>query len=246
MYFFNKKTLLTSVSLLFSLAFLTACEDSKPKKSLNGSALLVQKCSKCHNLDMPPKSFENEIAPSMMAVTFHLKDFIKSFNPSEHQDKVVAFIKDYVISPSREKSFCDKESLDSYGVMPSQKGNVTQDELEAIGKYMYNSYDNQELLKIMAEKQRLKTMPLYERVLEQQRCTNCHDIEVDKVAPSFKMIASRYNVEQKDELINSIKNGTKGKWDGKQLPMPAYKKMSNEDIDGMVDWILSLNIKGKK
>jgi len=240
MYFLKNSTLFL---LLLIIGIFSGCEDSKPKKSLNGSALLVQKCAKCHNLDMPPKSYDDEIAPSMMAVTFHLKDFIKSFNPSEHKDKVVSFIKDYVIAPSREKSFCDKDSLDSYGVMPSQKGNVTKDELDVIGRYMYINYDNQKLLKIMAEEQRLKNMPLYKRVLEQQRCNNCHDIEIDKVAPSFKMIASRYDKNQKNELISSIKNGTKGKWEGKKLPMPSYKKMSNQDIYGMVDWILSLNLK---
>jgi cytochrome c len=189
---------------------------------------------------MPPKSYENEIAPSMMAVTFHLKDFIKSNDPSAHKSKIVAFVKDYVIEPSRDKSFCDKESLDSYGVMPSQKGNVTQDELEAIASYMYDTYDNMKMLKIMAEKQRLARLSLHERVLEQQRCNNCHDIEKDKVAPSFKMIASRYDKKDRAMLIESIQNGTKGKWEGKTLPMLAYKKMSQKDVEGMVDWILSL------
>jgi len=222
------------------IGLLSGCMEDKPKNNLDGEELLTQKCAKCHNLDMPPKSYENEIAPSMMAVTFHLKDFIKSNNPSEHEAKVVSFIKDYVVNPSREKSFCDKESLDSYGVMPSQKGNVTQDELDAIAHYMYQTFDNRKLLKIMAEKQRLANLSLHERVLEQQKCTNCHDIKVDKVAPSFEMIASKYSLEDKDILINSIKNGSKGKWEGKKLPMPPFKNISDKDINGFVDWILSL------
>lgn len=225
------------------LWLLGGCIDNNPKQKYDGEELIEQKCAKCHNLDMPPKSYENEIAPSMMAVTFHLKDFIKSANPSEHEAKIVDFVKDYVIEPSRKKSFCDKESLDSYGVMPSQKGNVTQDELEAIAHYMYQNYDNQKLLKIMAEKQRLARLSLHERVLEQQRCTNCHDIQKDKVAPSFEMIASKYSTKDKEMLIKSIKNGTKGKWKGKKLPMPPFKKMSDKDIEGMVDWILSLSKK---
>jgi cytochrome c len=212
----------------------------KPKERVDGDKLIEEKCSKCHNLDMPPKSYENEIAPSMMAVTFHLKDFIKSNNPSEHENKVVTFIKDYAINPSRKKSFCDKASLDSYGVMPSQKGNVTEDELEAIAHYMYKSYDNKKMLKIMAERQRLANLSLHERVLEQQRCGNCHGIHQDKVAPSFDMIASRYNIKDKEMLIRSIKEGTKGKWEGKKLPMLPFKNMSDKDIEGMVDWILSL------
>lgn len=219
----------------------TACEKEKiEKKKLNGEALLYKKCSQCHNLDMPPKSYENEVAPSIMAVTFHLKDFIKTHNPSEHQSKVVAFIQDYVINPSASKSFCDKDSLDSYGVMPSQKGKVTEDELKAIAEYMYQNYDNQKLLQMMQEKNRLSQMPIQERVFEQQRCINCHDIDKNKVAPSFKNIANRYNLEDKNNLIKSIKEGSKGKWNEFQLIMPPFKKMNNEDINGIVDWILQL------
>ena len=225
---------------LLLAGILAGCQEGKPTEMLDGEALIEEKCAKCHNLDMPPKSYENEIAPSMMAVTFHLKDFIKSPNPSEHEGKLVSFVKDYVIEPTREKSFCDKASLDSYGVMPSQKGNVTVNELDAIAHYMYATYDNQKLLKAMAEKQRLANLSLHERVLEQQRCTNCHDIEKDKVAPSFTMIANRYTQKERAVLTESIQKGTKGKWEGKKLPMPAYQKMTQKDVEGMVDWILSL------
>ena len=54
------------------------------------------------------------------------------------------------------------------------------------------------------------------------------------------MIASRYSKKDKAMLITSIKEGTKGKWEGKKLPMLPFKKMSDKDIEGMVDWILSL------
>jgi cytochrome c len=229
------------VLLLF---LFSACESSTSSAvKLDGEELIAQKCAKCHNLDMPPKSYENEVAPSMMAVTFHLKDFITSNDPSEHEAKIIAFVKDYVIDPSRDKSFCDKASLDSYGLMPSQKGNVTEDELEAIAHYMYETYDNMKMLKIMAEKQRLAKLSLHERVLEQQRCENCHDIHKDKIAPSFEMIAKRYSKEERATLIESIKKGSKGKWEGKKLPMPPFKNMTDKDVEGMVDWILSLDVK---
>ena len=218
----------------------TGCNENKPKIQLDGEALLEAKCSMCHNLDIPPQSYENEKAPSMMAVTFHLKDFIKSTNPSEHEGKIVAFIQDFVIYPTKEKSFCDKASLESYGLMPSQKGNVNEDELEAIARYMYKTYDNQKLLKIMAEKQKLAKMPLHERVIMQQRCTNCHEIDKDKVAPSFNRIAQRYSLADKEMLMQSIRQGSKEKWEGFILPMPPFAKMSDEDIEGMVQWILGL------
>ena len=230
-----------SLYMLITVALLTGCSDDSSKgTTLNGWALAKDKCAKCHNLDMPPKSYEDEIAPSMMAVVFHLKDFIKVNNPSDHQGKVVSFIKDYVIYPSRDKSFCDKASLDSYGVMPSQKGEVTEDEIEAIANYIYNRYDNQELLKIMAEKQRVANMPTDERIFEKYRCKNCHHIDVDGVAPSFKMIASRYNKKDRERLMKSIKDGSREVWN-KKIPMPPFKQMSKREIEDITDWILSLH-----
>jgi cytochrome c len=188
----------------------------------------------------PVKNFDKEVAPAMMRVTFHLKDFVKSSNPAEHKSKVISFVQDYAINPSVDKSICDKESLDEYGVMPSQKGKVTEDELFAIVGYMYDIYDNQKLLEILAEKQRITNMPLHERVIEQNGCANCHDIEKDKIAPSFKMIANRYEEKDREMLIKSIKEGSKGKWEGKKLPMVAFTKMSDKDVEGIVNWILKL------
>lgn len=234
-----------SYLLIATLFIFLGCAEEKPKAKLDGAELLTKKCSSCHNLDMPPKNYEDEIAPSMMAITFHLKDFIKPDNPSEHQAKIVSFVQDYVIEPTVEKSFCDKVSLESYGLMPSQKGKVTKDELRAIARYMYKRYDNQILLNQMAEESRLKSMLPHERVMEQQRCSNCHDVEKDKVAPSFIMIAKRYDTEDREMLLTSIKEGTKGKWENKQLPMPPYKKMNDQDIEAMVDWILKLKEKEK-
>jgi len=229
-----------STLFLAILFLLLGCADEKPKQQLDGEKLLTQKCAKCHNIEMPPKSYDNEVAPSMMAVTFHLKDFIKSENPAEHEEKIVEFVKDYVISPSAKKSLCDKESLKSYGVMPSQKGKVTADEIEAIVHYMYATYDNEKLLQAMAEKNRLARLPLQERVFEQEHCQYCHKLDKDGIAPSFQMIANRYSQKDKATLIESIRNGSKGKWQGKTIPMLGFKKMSDKDVAGMADWILGL------
>ncbi|NEW60397.1 c-type cytochrome [Sulfurovum sp. bin170] len=224
---------------LATLLLLTGCINDKPKQKLDGEELLTQKCASCHNLDMPPKNYDNEIAPSLMAVTFHLKDLITSSNPSEHKSKIISFVQDYVVNPTAEKSICDKASLDSYGLMPSQKGKVTDDEVEAMVEYMYEYYDNKKLLEQLAEERRLKNMPPHERVMEQKGCLTCHGMEKDKVvAPSFKMISDKYEKKDREMLIQSIKDGTKGKWENRKLPMPSFKKISDKDVEGVVDWIL--------
>lgn len=62
-----KLLLLTSIFLIFN-----ACNEKEPVQNLDGKKLLEQKCASCHNLAMPPQLSEDELAPPMMAVAFHI------------------------------------------------------------------------------------------------------------------------------------------------------------------------------
>ena len=73
------------LGVIFSLG-LTGC-NQHDKVYYDGRALLQAKCVSCHNLSIPPKTFEDEKAPPMMAVAFHVKDFIKVSAPSEKKPK---------------------------------------------------------------------------------------------------------------------------------------------------------------
>jgi cytochrome c len=212
------------------------CEDKEYLK-LDGEKLIQQKCSQCHNLDLPPKTFENEVAPPMMAVAFHVKDFMKVSNESERIPKAIDFVVDYVLNPSKEKSLCDEKSLKSYGLMPSQKGKVTKDELRAIATYMFEHFNLKNLQEAQAIKNRLKHMPKGERLAIKYNCLTCHKKQKDLVGPSFKKIASKYH--DKESIKNSILNGSKGKW-GKRV-MPSFKnKINKNDIETLSKWITSL------
>ncbi|MEA3492426.1 MAG: cytochrome c [Campylobacterota bacterium] len=230
-----------SILSIITIFFLAGCDEEKqPQQSYDAVALTQQKCATCHDLSMPADSNADEKAPPMMAVVFHLKDFIKVNVPSAHQGKFVEFVDDYVMNPTLSKSYCDKDSLEKYGLMPSQKGNITPDELNAVSKYLYSHYDAQRFYRERAEETRVKNMPIHERILEQKRCKNCHELEKDKVAPSFQNIAKRYTREDKKTLIHSLSSGSRGRWEKSRIPMPAYSKLTPEELDGMVDWILSL------
>ncbi len=226
--------------MIVALLFIGCSQESKPKESYDVVTLTQQKCASCHDLNMPSNSTADEKAPPMMAVVFHLKDFIKVNVPSAHQGKFVEFVNDFVMNPTLSKSYCDKDSIEQYGLMPSQKGNITEGELNAVTKYLYNHYDAQRFYKKRAEETRVKNMPIYERILEQNRCSNCHDIEKDKVAPSFNNIAKRYSVEDRKSLMESLSSGSREKWENSKIPMPSYNKLTKEELEGMVDWILSL------
>ena len=218
------------------LVFFSGCQE-KQHKNLDGQKLLEQKCSQCHNLDLPPKTFKDEKAPPMMAVAFHIKDFIPASNESEKIPKAIEFIKDYVIHPSASKSFCDKKSLQTYGVMPSQKGNVTQDELQAIGEYMFEHYTVKNLTAAQALENRLRKMPKGERLALKYKCLSCHKIDKDLVGPSFAKIAKRYGDAKL--IAQSIANGSRSKWEGYRGIMPPFaSKIKAQERQTIAEWIV--------
>jgi len=227
------------ILILLVLLLFGGCENQSKKEILNGKLLLEEKCAVCHNLKMPPSTYEDEKAPPMMAVVFHLKDFMKIRDNSDKAKVFIPFIQEYVIAPSAEKSYCDKESLKTYGVMPSQKGNVTQDELKAIAIYMYDFYDQQKYLKEMQAKAAFDALPKGEQLIRKSGCLNCHDTDKAKVGPSFKMIAAK----DAKEIIDVIKNGSQGQWEGfHNMMMPPYKtKFTQEELNTVQEWIHNLD-----
>lgn len=226
------------LAFLVPLLFMFGCS-SKPVQQLDGKKLMEQKCSKCHNLDLPPKTYEDEKAPPMMAVAFHLRAFVPAKSPSDKVPNAIDFMKDYVIHPSASKSYCDKESLKSYGVMPSQKGKVTQEELQAIGEYIFSHFTQQNLFDAQALQNRLDAMPIGERLARQNGCVSCHKRNRDIVGPSFHKIALRYK-DDSEHIANSIENGSRGKWKGYHgVLMPRFSdKLTPQEAKTIAAWIV--------
>jgi len=106
---------------------------STPVKESKGKALFEQKCVACHTLSRPT-DMSKVTAPALNGVMRHLK-----MSYSE-KDKAVAFIKDYVINPSESKAICMPNKIKRFGLMPSQKGAVTPEELELIATWMFDNY----------------------------------------------------------------------------------------------------------
>jgi len=229
----NKKNIFTALCIV---VIFTAC--SKNEVHYDGEALLKNKCASCHNLDMPPKTYKDEKAPPMMAVSFHVKDFMKVNSPSDKRPKFIDFFQDYVLHPAVEKSFCDKESLKSYGLMPSQEGNVNKDEVKAIAAYVYDFYDQKKFLKQMKEKAAFEALPKGEQLAVKKGCLTCHGKDKAKVAPAFIDIAKKEDIE----IINIIKHGSKGTWKGfERMTMPAFDKhLDQKEIDTLLKWIKSI------
>ncbi|MCK5293565.1 MAG: hypothetical protein KAJ49_02855, partial [Arcobacteraceae bacterium] len=128
---------------IITFLFLGCTEEPK----VDAKKVLETSCAKCHNLLMPPVIPEKELAPPMMAVAFHIKDYIKTLNPAEHKNKFANFVADYILYPSKEKSYCDEKSLKTYGLMPSLKNEITSNEAIQVANYIYDKYDAKKFYK---------------------------------------------------------------------------------------------------
>jgi len=73
--------------------------------------------------------------------------------PENKKQKVIDFIVDYAHNPSAEKSFCEKGAIKRFGVMPTQKENITKEELTLVAHYLYQKYPAKDLDHTKLQKQ---------------------------------------------------------------------------------------------
>lgn len=79
-------------------------------------------------------------------------------------------------------------------------------------------------------------------------CIECHTVSATTIGPSWNAIAERYKdlprAEARAVLIESVKKGSQGKWltwKGVDGMPPLERRVSEEHIEQLVDYILSLN-----
>lgn len=123
----TKILLLHTLLYVLSLSSVFAQEDPK--------ILFEQKCAVCHLKQRPAyEEMKNLIAPPIMGVMTHIKD------TKATKTDAVNFINDYIFDPTPAKALCMKESIERFGLMPSQKGNLSQEEATSIAGYLYDNY----------------------------------------------------------------------------------------------------------
>ncbi|NOZ90757.1 MAG: c-type cytochrome [Epsilonproteobacteria bacterium] len=103
------------------------------KSNPEAENLFKTKCASCHTMTKPT-DMSNLVAPAIMGVMRH----VKMSYPAK--DKAVAFMKDYVLNPSESKAICMPKKIKKFGVMPSQKGVVSEAELDVILPWLYDNF----------------------------------------------------------------------------------------------------------
>jgi len=89
-----------------------------------------------------------------------------------------------------------------------------------------------------------------EDLIEQNGCLACHAVASKKAAPAFAGIGMRNKRFEGDNakatIINSIQNGSKGKFPMfSDSAMPAYPQLNDEELSTLADYILAQSSKAK-
>lgn len=92
-----------------------------------GEELFTQKCAICHTMTRPADKSQM-VAPPAKGIMFHMSEEIGS------NEKILEHIKSFTINPTKEKAIC--KSVRKFGLMPSQRDNITDEELEIVAKWM--------------------------------------------------------------------------------------------------------------
>jgi len=135
---------ITTMSFLLSSLLIAQPNMEKDKESIKSTQtiatdstkaqeLFKAKCSTCH-ITTRPINFSNLVAPPIMGVMRHVK---MSY---PQKDKAVAFMKDYILNPSKDKAICMPQKIKRFGLMPSQKGAVTPEELDIILPWIFDKF----------------------------------------------------------------------------------------------------------
>ena len=120
------KTLLLTLSLATLSSYTLQAASS-------GETLFEAKCAMCH-VKVRPDDKSTLIAPPAMGVMRHVK------MQYETKESAVAFMVSYVLDPKRDKAVCQPKSIQRFGLMPSQKGVVSEAELKVISEWMYDNF----------------------------------------------------------------------------------------------------------
>jgi hypothetical protein len=113
-----------------------------------GYEIYQKHCMSCH-VEMISKSetkkvFKTLKAPPMVEVSNRLKENIVIAEDDDdiHRRLVILFIKDYIENPSLDHSMCHPMAIERFGIMPSLKGKLNADELDAVAAWVYDRYED--------------------------------------------------------------------------------------------------------
>ncbi|MDD5160822.1 MAG: cytochrome c [Sulfuricurvum sp.] len=113
----------------------------------DGYGIYQKHCMQCHVEMMEKQEVMKHLgslkAPPMVEVSNRLKEnvLIADDDNDVKRQVIVAFIKDYIQNPSVQYSMCHPMAIEKFGIMPSLKGKLSDDERQAVAEWIYDRYN---------------------------------------------------------------------------------------------------------
>lgn len=82
-----------------------------------------------------------------------------------------------------------------------------------------------------------------EAIVKKARCVACHAVDAKRVGPAYKEVAAKYKGDAKAPavLFEKVRHGGSGNWGNVPMIPHGEDKISNEDLQEAIKWILSLH-----
>jgi hypothetical protein len=117
------------------------------KEVRTAPVLFEKKCQMCHSATLPKTDSERKkmVSPPMAVVMKNTVMGIEAELDAGATDAdirkiTIPFMKEYLYYPDRKKSNCEDISFDRFGTMPSLKGFITEEELDVVLPWVYDSF----------------------------------------------------------------------------------------------------------
>ena len=111
-----------------------------------GYSVYQKHCMQCHVEIMEKKEVMRVLhtlkAPPMVEVSNRLKENVVISDEDDDVKRrvIIAFIKDYIENPSVQYSMCHPMAIEKFGIMPSLKGKLSEEERQAVAEWVHDRY----------------------------------------------------------------------------------------------------------
>jgi len=118
---------------------LSEADEKSAQEAKVNEALFSKYCASCHTTVVGVNESGGKITPIYEAP--YAKDVVNKLKAeTKTKEAFVVFVKDYINEPDKRKSLYGKKAIKDFGLMPSLKGVMTDDEATGLADYIYNKY----------------------------------------------------------------------------------------------------------
>nr|WP_321266770.1 c-type cytochrome [uncultured Sulfurimonas sp.] len=169
-----------------------------------GSEIFNKNCSSCHadslgvTVDLQDRYKGIYKAP-------YIKDLvIKLKAKTQNQEAFTSFIQSYINDPSKRKSLYGKRAIKEFGLMPSLKGALTDEEIVILSDYLYFNFE---------KKRKARTTEVAEVIdpreeLFNKNCSSCHAEALGVTVDLQDRYKGIYKAPYIKDLVKKLKTKT--------------------------------------